>query len=343
MGSILGIAAGQAAINTASGIIGQTVGRIFAPKDRKNQLEQQAKLNEQAYDINNRMAEANYERDMRMWEATNYQAQKEQLEKAGLNPGLLYGMSGGGGSTANAAGAGSGVGAGQAESSRQGMGIMPIDMMQLQTAQAQKELIQAQTENVKANTQKTSGVDTELGHTQIGKLIAETSNEKAKQALTEVQTTIATIQAAIQSGTQMEQMDKIAAEARNAEQTLLRAIRENSIGDQTMDTVVKMINTELATAILKNQKTEVEIKQIVNAIDQKWEEINIQHTNASTRQKEYELQKWIHDVKDTWKLGSEVATDLIGTFLKIPKTGPKRTTTETYSEKGYKHSTTTHE
>ena len=34
-----------------------------------------------------------------MWKDTNYSAQMEELKKAGLNPGLLYGMSGGGATT----------------------------------------------------------------------------------------------------------------------------------------------------------------------------------------------------------------------------------------------------
>ena len=35
-----------------------------------------------------------------MWNYTNYENQKKHLEAAGLNPALLYGMSGGGGATA---------------------------------------------------------------------------------------------------------------------------------------------------------------------------------------------------------------------------------------------------
>ena len=35
-----------------------------------------------------------------MWDYTNYENQKKHLEAAGLNPALLYGMSGGGGATA---------------------------------------------------------------------------------------------------------------------------------------------------------------------------------------------------------------------------------------------------
>ena len=40
-----------------------------------------------------------YGKQMDMWNATNYPAQVEQLNKAGLNPALEYGMKGGGGVT----------------------------------------------------------------------------------------------------------------------------------------------------------------------------------------------------------------------------------------------------
>jgi hypothetical protein len=45
-----------------------------------------------------------------MWDYTNYGNQIKHMEKAGLNPALMYGMSGGGGTTAGSQGGGSAQG-----------------------------------------------------------------------------------------------------------------------------------------------------------------------------------------------------------------------------------------
>lgn len=63
------------------------------------QYENQRKLNQQGYDM-----------QMQMWKDTNYPAQMKMLKEAGLNPSLLYGMSGGGGTTTGSQGGGSASG-----------------------------------------------------------------------------------------------------------------------------------------------------------------------------------------------------------------------------------------
>ena len=88
--------------------------------------------------------------DYNMWLKTNYPAQKEQIKAAGLNPALLYGMSGGGGATIGG-GAPSVTGSGAANpnsaaAATTGMGIMN---------QAQLALLDAQKKNIDANTAKT--------------------------------------------------------------------------------------------------------------------------------------------------------------------------------------------
>ena len=82
-----------------------------------------------------------YMKQKEMWDTTNYEAQKEHLKKAGLNPGLLYGMSGGGGVTT---GSGSGTVTGSAadaastqnaQTAEVGMGMQLASQLALQKAQ----------------------------------------------------------------------------------------------------------------------------------------------------------------------------------------------------------------
>ena len=63
----------------------------------------QHKRNKDVMDINlaNSKAMANYNREqqMQLWRDTNYSAQVNELKKAGLSVGMMYGMGGAGGAT----------------------------------------------------------------------------------------------------------------------------------------------------------------------------------------------------------------------------------------------------
>ena len=75
---------------------------------------------------------------MQMWEETNYAAQVEQLKKAGLSIGLMYGEGGAGGTTTGAGATGV-----SAPSAPSGMGL--IGGTQLASQIANIDLIKAQT------------------------------------------------------------------------------------------------------------------------------------------------------------------------------------------------------
>lgn len=97
------------------------------------QHKNQQQLNEQGFDLSKRM-----------WEETNYDAQMGQLDKAGLNPALIYGKGGAGGTTQ--AGSGGSASGGQAP-----MEIAnPIDLANVALMGAQKEKIEAETRNLEA-------------------------------------------------------------------------------------------------------------------------------------------------------------------------------------------------
>ena len=115
------------------------------------------------------MALFNYDQQMKMWEATNYKAQVEQLKKAGLNPGLLYGMGGAGGATTNAAqGQGpSGTQATKGEATQ-------MALMGAQTA-AQMALLKARKENIEA--------DTANKQAQVPNTEADTENKILQQVI----------------------------------------------------------------------------------------------------------------------------------------------------------------
>lgn len=155
----------------ATEAVGGILGMATAGWNDKRQLKQQEKLQElqmkgqkQMTDYN---TEANLRAQMAMWEKTGYGSQKEQMIKAGLNPALMYGMSGGGGttvgggaSTGNVSGATAPSGGGEI-----GMGIQAG--LQAALMQAQIKNIEADTADKTADAIKKGGVDTKEGESRI--------------------------------------------------------------------------------------------------------------------------------------------------------------------------------
>ena len=87
------------------------LGGLF--KKNNNGLKNQQRLMQQAgeyekegmglqYNYGQQAADAEYKRNLQMWKDTNFKAQRDEMEKAGLSVGLMYGN--GGGSAASTAG-----------------------------------------------------------------------------------------------------------------------------------------------------------------------------------------------------------------------------------------------
>lgn len=148
------------------GIIGAGMGLLMQKQNDRRQMEMQEKLNELQIKGQEHMTDYSYKKQMEMWKNTNYAAQMAELQKAGLNPGLMYGMGGGGGTTT---GVGSGSVTGGVAPS--GGGEIPTMMgmgMQLQLLKAQKENIEANTAKTKAEASKTA-VDENLSAMNVSK------------------------------------------------------------------------------------------------------------------------------------------------------------------------------
>ena len=82
---------------------------------------------------------------MDMWNKTNYGAQLEHMKKAGLNPALMYGMSGGGGTTAGSQGGGSASGGNAVQ-------MHPMDMANMALIDAERKLKEAQARELDSKT-----------------------------------------------------------------------------------------------------------------------------------------------------------------------------------------------
>lgn len=109
-------------------------------------------------EANKELADYNTEKQMEVWNQTNYPQQVEKLKEAGLNPAILYAKGGMGGQL-GAAGAGS-ASMGQASN---GMEVG----MQAAMMQANKELIESQARKNNVEADKLEGVDTEKSKAEL--------------------------------------------------------------------------------------------------------------------------------------------------------------------------------
>lgn len=154
------------------------------------------------------------------------------------------------------------------------------EVMGLQLMGAQRALIEAQTENVQADTEKKKGVDTELTRQQgrlqhiIADLHAMTNEEAASQ---------------------MQARTKILWEEAKAANGMVNAALKQKQAEA--------IGAELANELRKVQTdmTEEQMKAIAVELAQKWKDLEIKEGYLN-------LEKFIHDVKDSTKLTVETIT-----------------------------------
>lgn len=154
---------GGAAVGTAMGMI---TGNI----DDKRQRDQQQALTNQQVEAQKKLTEYNRKQQEEMWRNTNASAQVAEYRKAGLNIGLMYEGGGAGGQSNVGMGSVTGGQASGGQNSGAGKGMeMGMANAMLQN---QIELVKAQTQNVKADTE-TKG----LGNTWEKFLQAGDTNE----------------------------------------------------------------------------------------------------------------------------------------------------------------------
>lgn len=147
------------AIGAGMGILGMLGQKKREKRAMNNQRElmgvqfrHQQELNQQGHDL-----------QKKMWEETNYPAQMQMMEEAGLNPGLMYGMSGGGGTTTGSQGGGS-------AQSGSAPAPQPMELgtaIQAATTAASIELMKANADKAKAEAENLRGGEGTLGASQI--------------------------------------------------------------------------------------------------------------------------------------------------------------------------------
>lgn len=162
----MGLGANLAGI-AAKGLVGTVFNGIFG---NNNKLEDQEELMQKAweyekagmglqYNYGQQAADAEYKRNLQMWKDTNFGAQRDEMEKAGLSVGLMYG-NGGGSAASTAGGTATQPSAPKTNPVETALQQQALGL-QLKQIEAQNKLANAETAKTLAEANKIAGVDTE--------------------------------------------------------------------------------------------------------------------------------------------------------------------------------------
>lgn len=246
------------AITAAAGLIGQGIAK---GKD-KRQLAQQGKLQELQIQGNKEMMDYGMALQKQMWEYTGYEGQMRQMKDAGINPGLMYGMGGGGGQTignasGNVTGGKSPSGSGREAEEMTSMGLALSSQIGLM--EAQKKNIEADTANKLQDAEK-KVVERENIGMQTGKAAVEI--EKLTKETELITKTLA------------DQIQKIKGESESAW----------TKGKVDTTTVNEQIDQKVKEAIqvsLKNANISQDTAQKVAEIAQKWKALDLEERKTA--------------------------------------------------------------
>lgn len=260
----------ETAGEAANSLIGAGMGLLLEKHNDKRQLKQQEKLQNLNIRGQQEMGLWNQQRQMEMWKATGPVGQMEQLEQAGLNPGLIYGMGGAGGQSANIEGAN--IGGGNAPSGGgEAMGLMMTKM--------QLGLMEAQRANIEA--------DTKGKLTAIPKIEAETEsitqgviNQRTANALMEAQTAATKINA-----------ENVQTQTKLIEDQIMIMDNDVEISNATKEDKIKQIKAQAIGSLIQNEATQqgievnkTQITKLLADIEQGWKALDIKAKEQAIQQ-----------------------------------------------------------
>lgn len=322
MGAIaaLGMQAGEQLVSGA-------IGQLFAGANDRRQIRQQKKLQELEISGSKQLTDYNYAKQLQMWHDTNYSAQVSELEKAGLNPGLLYGQGGGGGTTTGSGGGAKVTGAQAPVGGGEIMG-----MMQLRSQQAQIDLMKAQAKKTDVEAAKLAGIDTAKATAEKDLAIAQTGNTEADTKLKKVNTEIAQKENNFLGATMNDRVETIREEYRKVSGEASQALIKAGVDEATKNSVIRQIKynetiqqttNALLTAQTKSETKKLDVmdadievarqtaKQIADKI---WS----QALHDSAEQQEVNIKKILADYEtDLGNQMIEALTKTLGTIISV--------------------------
>lgn len=269
------------------------MGAIQSSINDRRQQRIQGEMYGQNYEWMRKHTDYQAETDFEMWQRTGPVGMVKELQKAGLNPGLMYGMGGAAGQTT-----GHGAVQPQQPDAPKGGGelIAMAGMgMQIPLQAAQVKLLDAQAENVKADTAKKTGVDTEKTAMETEKLFQEWQNLKQTHNLQELEATMKNIENFEKQTSQGNRLRYIQYQTETALHNLKLVQNENQISDATIQDQIKTIKQEAIYSVLKNTFTKAQTDK----------------TKSDTIVNDAQMRKWSLELMQGWDAMEQKNRDLL--------------------------------
>lgn len=320
----------QLGMQATQGVLGAGMGMLLGAHERKQQIKQQQKLQNMQIAGQMEMGRFNQQQALEMWEKTNFAAQKEQMKKAGLSPGLLYGMSGAGGAIANPTPGNVTGGQAAAAGPAAGMGIA-MGSMQLQLLDAQKKNIEADTKLKETTVPKTEA--------ETGSILQNTENAKIQGEILKIEESMKAIEEEIKGRTQNAAIATIMSQLRTTTAIMHTAETQQKITQATADKNIEMVAAELAAIYVNNRLTEEKIQLTEEERKQVIEQTKATAQSIINEQARVKIDQQIANFETSF--GKQVG-GIVGSLLGlIPGMGTRKTAT-TVTHKGGAQNTTIH-
>lgn len=143
----------------------QTAGSIYsAIRERKATKEQHNRTKE--------LMDKSHGLQYDMWKKTNYGAQRQEMEEAGLNPGLMYGSAGAGGQA---------VAPSAPQGGKENIFDLGSQIASVRMTEAQTKLAEAQAKKTDVEAENLAGVERDVKQAQTGNLQADTRLKEIQQ------------------------------------------------------------------------------------------------------------------------------------------------------------------
>lgn len=296
------------AVNTGINAVG-ALGNLFGI-GQKRQIKQQEKLNRLQIDGQKELGEFNQKQSMEMMRQ-QYGEQMKGMKDAGLNPALIYGGAGAGGqSTAGSAGSVTGAVAEAPSKMTEGMQGMGLQLQQMKMLQAQEENVKANTEKTIAEKNKLEGVDTE-------KAGAETGLINIQKQMEEVKVRIA-------NATEYDAMSIIENTASKLMHEANIAGTNQVINENTRVEQENKIKAEAIGAMLENQAKrqgiqldQARITEIIAGIEQKWKSLELESKGQTIS---VENMKRLTETM-LWSAGINATGNIVNSIIDVKKMG----------------------
>lgn len=243
----------------AGGALGSVMGLATAKWQDRRQIEQAKKLQEMQIAGSKEMGEFNQGLALEMWDKTNYAAQRQQMEKAGLNVGLMYGQGGPGGTTQTPTGSVSGQMAASGQGEIAAGAQLGLDMA---SQKAQIDLMKAQTEKTSVEAAKTAGVDTQEAESRIKAMAQQTQNAEIQNQILKWDEVMKGIEADILGKTIGAIVQQTKASSDLVVEQVQQAKTQNKITSQTADELIKQAKQESARKALEMSVMKVQMEAL---------------------------------------------------------------------------------